>query len=96
MPGAVRRALDGQILSAQRNGETVEVKGGRLEARVAPGGGLKHTRHGLVVNKGEVGEKNHAPMARINQINTSSATAAIVGAALNELLDELKRTGRLR
>lgn len=94
MPGAVRRALDGQIVSSQRNGETIEVKDGRLEARVVRGGGLKQTRQGLVVDQEQVGEKNRP------QLNRTAVPSTVSAAALHrwatDLVEELRRTGRMR
>lgn len=97
MPGAVRRALDGQIDSQRRYGQTLEVaKDGRLEVKAAPGGGLKMTRQGLVLDQAQVGERNRPPMERQSELDASSATAAEVAAAFNALLREMKRTGRVR
>lgn len=95
LPGQVRRALDGQILTSQRNGESLEVSGGRLEVRAARGGGLKQTREGLVVDQAQVGEKNRDPIDRQNNL-ASTATAAQIAAAYNALLAQLKKTGAMR
>lgn len=96
MPGSVRRALDGQILSSQRNDDSLGVTGGRLGVRAARGGGLKQTRNGLVVDLAQVGEKNHSPIARQQDLDTSTATAAEIAAAYNELLAQMRKTGRMR
>ncbi len=96
LPGKVRRALDGAINSTQRNGKTIEVgTDGRLETRVAAGGGLKSTKQGLVVDQAQVGEKNHLPIQRQADLSSAS-TAAEIAAAYNDLLAELRRTGRMR
>jgi hypothetical protein len=95
MPGQVRRALDGQILSSQRNGDSLEVTGGRLGVRAARGGGLKQTRNGLVVDQAQVGEKNHKPIDRMQDL-ASGATAAQIAAAHNALLAAMRKTGRMR
>lgn len=97
VPGAVRRALDGQIDSQRRYGNTVEVAhDGRLEVKAAPGGGLKMTRQGLVVDQAQVGERNYKPIAMQRELDTSTATAAQLATAFNALLSELRRTGRMR
>jgi len=93
MPGSVRRALDGQIESRQRNGDTLEVSGGRLEVRA--GAGLKQTRQGLVVDMEQVGEKNRPPLKSISDLSSSS-TAAQVATAFNDLLSALRKTGNMR
>lgn len=94
MPGSVRRALDGQILSTQRNGKTLEVgSDGRLEVKA--GAGLKQTRQGLVVDLEQVGEKNRDPIKRQSELSSSATTAQIV-TAFNDLLSEMRRTGRMR
>jgi hypothetical protein len=95
MPGSVRRALDGQILSSQRNDDSLGVTGGRLGVRAARGGGLKQTRNGLMVDQAQVGEKNRAPIARQQDLEASPTTAEIA-AAHNELLAQLRKTGRMR
>jgi hypothetical protein len=95
LPGQVRRALDAQILTSQRNQESLEVSGGRLGVRAARGGGIKQTREGLVVDQEQVGEKNRPPIDRQGSLATG-ATAAQIAAAHNDLLDELRRTGRMR
>jgi hypothetical protein len=95
LPGQARRALDGQILSSQRNGDSLEVTGGRLGVRAARGGGLKQTRNGLVVDQAQVGEKNHKPIDRQQDL-ASGATAAQIAAAHNALLAQLKKSGRMR
>ena len=94
MPGSVRRALDGQILSEQRNGKSIEVVDGRLEARVVRGGGLKQTRDGLVVDAAQVGEKNHPPVDRLDVPGT--VTAAALHSWALELVKQLKKSGRMR
>ena len=94
MPGQVRRALDGQILSEQRNGESIEVDDGRLEARVARGGGLKRTRAGLVIDAEQVGERNRPPIDRLDV--PSTVTAAALHSWALDLVKALKKTGRMR
>lgn len=94
LPGQVRRALDGQILTSQRNGESLGVTDGRLEVRTASGGGLKQTREGLVVDQAQVGEKNRDPLKRIAPPTTVSAQALHNWATA--LTAELKKTGRMR
>lgn len=95
MPGRVRRSLDGQILSKQRNGETIQVMDGRLEVRVADGGGLKMTSQGLMVDLTQTGEKNRPPLDRIMD-PVSGATTTQLRATIIELLAELRRTGSMR
>lgn len=100
MPGAVRRALDGQIDSNRRYGQTLEVaQDGRLEVKAAPGGGLKMTRQGLVIDQAQVGEKNRPPVSMIKEpLEGASSTEKLdnLRAAFIDLLAELKRTGRMR
>lgn len=95
LPGQVRRALDGHILTSQRNGESLEVNGGRLDVRAARGGGLVQSREGLKVDLEQTGEKNRAPIDHQNEL-ASTATAAQIAAAYNALLAQLKKTGRMR
>lgn len=95
LPGQVRRALDGHIDSAQRNGETLEVsRRGQLEVRLAPGGGLTQTRQGLVADKAATAKANDK-MERQSDL-VSSPTTTQLAAAVNALLAELRRTGRMR
>lgn len=96
MPGQVRRALDGQILSSQRNGRTLEVAtDGRLEVKAAPGGGIKISKQGLMVDPVDIGEKNRPPIERQSDL-ASGSTAAQIVTAFNALLSELRRTGNMR
>lgn len=95
LSGRVRRSLDAAANSTQRNGSTIEVAtDGRLETKVARGGGLKVTRDGLMVDMEQVGEKNRPAMNRI--ADPASAAAADIHTTLVALLDELRRTGRTR
>ena len=96
LPGQVRRALDGQIDTERRINKTMAVdKDGRMGTNVAPGGGLKLTPQGLVVDKGVVGEMNRPEMNHIRDLDTT-ATVAEVLAKVNELLKEMRRTGRVK
>jgi hypothetical protein len=95
MPGAVRRALDGQIDTQRRLGQTLDVKDGRMEVKAARNGGLKMTRQGLVIDQEQVGEKNLSPCNLVRDLD-SGASAATIVEKVNELLKELRRTGRMR
>lgn len=101
LPGSVRRALDGHIDSTQRNGATLEVgTTGRLEVKAAPGGGLTQTKQGLKVDPVAVGDKNHAPIDRQQDLLAASLSTTQrltqLEAAANALYAELRRTGRMR
>jgi hypothetical protein len=94
--GAVRRALDGQIDSQRRYGETLSVaKDGRLEVKAVRGGGLKMTRQGLAVDQAQVGEKNRPPLPFIRE-PASGASAADLRETLCELLRAMRKTGNMR
>lgn len=96
LPGQVRRALDGQIDTDRRINKTLAVdKDGRMGTNVAPGGGLTLTSKGLVVDKAIVGDRNLPQMSHIRDLETT-ATAAEVLSKVNELLKELRRTGRVK
>lgn len=96
MPGRVRRSIDGNVESMQRNGNTVEIAPtGKLEVRVRPGGGLKMTKDGLTVDQEQVGEKNRPQLARIQE-PALGATAADLRTVVVALFDELRRTGTMR
>lgn len=99
MPGRMRRAIDGNLESTQRNGETLEVApDGRLEVKAAKGGGLKQTPQGLTVDQ----ESLATSLPKINRISdpVSNATLATAVATLRtsylELLSELRRKGYMR
>lgn len=95
-PGALRRSLDGGVESSQRfNGTMAVDKDGRLGAQLARGGGLVMTRDGLKVDVGVVGDKNREMMKQVADLATGASAATIV-TKVNELLDELRRTKRLR
>lgn len=95
MPGRVRRALDGQIDTQRRLGPSLDVdKDGRMVAKLAPNGGLKQTRAGLVLDAESVGEKNRPVMSRVK--DPASSAAADVYATVVEMLAEFRRTGRMR
>lgn len=93
--GRLRRALDGAIDSTRRYGDTLEIKDRRLEAKVTPGGGLVQTKRGLEVDALALGEKNRPPLSFIRDID-AAATNATINSKLNEILGELRRTGRMR
>lgn len=95
LPGKVRRALDGAIESSQRYGDGLDVVDGRLTPMVARGGGLKVTREGLMVDMEQVGEKNRPALNAIRSLDTSPTTT-VLAAKINELLNELQRTGNMR
>ena len=96
LPGQVRRALDGQIDTERRINKTMAVdKDGRMGTNVAPGGGLKLTPQGLVVDKGVVGEMNRPVMNHITD-PAVGATAADLREKLVEILRELRRTGNAK
>ncbi len=97
LPGRVRRALDGAVDTSRRVNESMSVdKDGRLGTKLARSGGLTLGPDGLQLDTQAVGDKNHDPMPLIKDLDTASATAADVAAALNELLRELRRTKRMR
>lgn len=93
--GRLRRALDGAIDSQRRYGDTLEVQKGRLEAKVTPGGGLVQTKRGLEVDQLALGDKNRPQLNFIRDID-AAATNATINTKLNEILAELRRTGRMR
>jgi len=94
LPGRVRRALDAQIDTQRRLGESLDVVDGRMEVKAVRGGGLQMTRNGLALDPMSVGDKNHDPMSRVK--DPASTSAADVHATLIELLTELRRTKRMR
>lgn len=97
VPGRVRRALDGAVDSDRRvNGSMTVDKEGRLGTKLARSGGLKMGPDGLELDPIAVGDKNLAPIDGIAELNTGTATAAVVAAAFNSLLSELRRTKRMR
>lgn len=95
--GRLRRYLDGGIDSDQRNGRSLEVgKDGRLEAKIAVGGGLEISeREGLRIRLEDLGEKNR-PMLNSIRDPEAGATAADLRLKLMEILKELRRTGNMR
>lgn len=96
LPGRVRRALDAQVDTQRRLGETLDVdKDGRMQVRAASGGGLVQTKQGLVVDPGAVGDKNLAPMALVKDLDSTAVLADVI-AKMNELLSEHRRTKRMR
>lgn len=95
-PGALRRSLDGGVETSQRfNGSMSVDKDGRLGASLARDGGLVMTRDGLKVDVGSLGDKNHSMMRQVADLATGASAATIL-LKVNELLDELRRTKRLR
>lgn len=95
-PGALRRALDGGVESGQRFNPSMAVdKDGRLGTQLARNGGLKMTRDGLAVDIGTVGDKNHDMMKQVPDLSSSAALSDVIS-RMNTLLDELRRTKRLR
>ncbi len=95
MPGRVRRALDGQIDTQRRLGPSLDVdRDGRMVAKLAPNSGLKETRQGLALDAQALGEKNRPQMARIK--DPASSSAADVHATVIELLEALRRSGRMK
>jgi hypothetical protein len=93
--GRLRRALDGQVDSSRKFGDTLEVdKDGRLGTRLARDSGLQMTRQGLKLDPIAVGDKNHEPMKFIR--DPVSTAAADVHATLVELLAELRRSKRMK
>lgn len=96
LPGRVRRALDGAVDTSRRVNESMSVdKDGRLGTKLARSGGLTLGPGGLQLDEQAVGDKNHDPMPLIKDLS-STASAADVAAAFNELLRELRRTKRMR
>lgn len=96
MPGRIRRALDGQIDTKRRLGETLDIApDGRMEVKAAKGGGLKMTRQGLMVDQEAVGEKNRPMLNFLADIPSGSATSVVL-TKVNDLLKELRRTGHMR
>lgn len=93
--GRLRRALDGAIDTDRRYGNTLEIKDKRLEAKVTPGGGLLQTKRGLEIDQLVVGDKNRPQLNFIRDID-AAATNQTINTKLNEILSELRRTGRMR
>ncbi len=98
LPGRVRRALDAQIDTERRLDGTLKVdKNGRMGTNISRKGGLLETPQGLAVDPAQVGEMNRAAMKHIIDIDTSSGTLlADTATKMNELLAELRRTGRVK
>lgn len=100
LPGRVRRALDGQIDTDRKIAQTLKVDpDGRMGVSVVRGGGLKETREGLMLDEMSLGDKNLEPIKRVREPVPGSSTSAsiqILRDTLCELLNELKRTGRMR
>jgi len=94
LPGRVRRALDAQIDTQRRLGESLDVVDGRMEVRAVRGGGLKMTRNGLTLDPIAVGDKNNPVMPLVK--DPASTSAADVHATLVELLSALRRSKRMR
>jgi len=95
MPGRVRRHLDGGVESPQRYGDTTEIVNGKVEAKVARGGGLLMTRDGLTLDESKVGQKNRDPLNFIRDAPATASTADLID-KMNELLAELRRTSHMK
>jgi hypothetical protein len=96
-PGRVRRSIDGAVQSDHIYGDSLEVnKQGRLETRLAHNSGLQMTREGLKVDPVQLGDKNRDAMNAQADLTIAGVTAAEVAIALNALLQELRRTKRVR
>jgi len=96
LPGRVRRALDGSVDSTRRFGDTIEVApDGRLESRLAKGGGLKMTREGLMLDLKLAGEKNRPQLNNVRELAPTATTADLI-VKMNELLKESMRTGNMK
>jgi len=99
--GRLRRALDGQVDTGRKINESLDVdKDGRLGTKLARDSGLQMTRQGLKLDPIAVGDKNHTPINQLQAVSLDGLTTAQSLVALqvkmNDLLKELKRTGRMR
>lgn len=73
----------------------MDPKTGRMDTKVAAGGGLLATKQGLTVDAKAVGEVNRPQLSHVADV-PSSATLADVIQKFNAVLFEMRRTGNMK